>query len=402
MGRREKGTGGLYQRASDGMWCIAVELPSDGKRRRKVIARAKKSDAVAALRAARQELERNGDLITATPTLEQWLTGWLDRIARPRLKPKTFETYSLCVNRHINPSIGRVRLDRLTPAHVRRMHAYVLDQGLSSSTALTVHRVLAKALSDAQREGRIGRNVATLVDAPRRAVSNRGALTAAEARTLLLSVADDPIEAVQWSMALLTGLRRGERLGVTRPELDLDAGVLTVSWQLQELPWRHGCGDTCERKRGTDCPQRRINLPSDQEATNVGGSLWLTRPKSRAGWRQVPLAPMLIAMLERHLENTELGPEQLVFTRADGKPIRPSDDTAAWTAACKRARVPPVPLHSARHTTATLLYELGVPEQTRVAILGHSSATTTAGYTHVSDPLKVDAMDRLGGLLALD
>lgn len=402
MARREKGTGGVYQRASDGMWCAVLELPSDGKRRRKYIVRKDKHAAVKALREARAELERSGDLLTTSHTVEQWLEVWLDRIARPRVKPKTYETYSLCVRKHLIPPIGRVRLDRLTPAHVRRAHAHVLDQGLSSTTALTVHRVLAKALSDAQREGRVGRNVATLVDAPRRAISERRALTADQARTLLLSVADDPVEAVQWSMALLTGLRRGERLGVTLPALDLDAGLLTVSWQLQELPWHHGCADRDEcRKRGSDCPQRRINLPADQEARNVGGSLWLTRPKSKAGWRQVPLAPILVAMLRRHLEHTEPGPEQLVFTRGDGKPIRPTDDSAAWIAACKRAGVPPVPLHAARHTTATLLYELGVPEQTRIAILGHSSATTTAGYTHVSDPLKVDAIDRLGELLAL-
>jgi len=113
------------------------------------------------------------------------------------------------------------------------------------------------------------------------------------------------------------------------------------------------------------------------------------------------LVPELVAALNGHLAQHSPGLAGLVFTRNGGEPIDPATDTRAWRDACKRAGVPVVPLHAARHTTATLLYELGVPEQTRVAILGHSSATTTAGYTHVSDPLKVDAMDRLGGLLAL-
>ncbi len=129
------------------------------------------------------------------------------------------------------------------------------------------------------------------------------------------------------------------------------------------------------------------------------GGIWLTRPKSRAGWREVPMAPLLAEVLSRYLSNHEPGVEGLIFTRPDGAPIDPRDDAAAWDAALKKAGLPDVVLHSARHTTATLLMELGVPEQVRVQIMGHSSATTTAGYTHIADPLMRDALGRLGALL---
>src|SRR5690606_11832651 len=133
---REKGTGAIFQRKQDGMWVARVELPSDGtKRRRKTIARQSTAAVIAQLRETRRELEKAGDLPTSSPSVEQWMNQWLDRIAAPRLKPNTLVAYRGSVTRYINPSIGKVRLDKLTPAHVRRMHDYARD-GRSSTTAL--------------------------------------------------------------------------------------------------------------------------------------------------------------------------------------------------------------------------------------------------------------------------
>jgi integrase len=396
---REKGTGSIFQREQDGMWVARLELPSDGtKRRRKTIVRKNKADAIAALREAKRDLERAGDLATSSPTLEQWMNQWLDRIAAPRLKPNTLVAYRGSATRYIVPSIGNVRLDKLTPQHVRKMHDYA-RQGRSSTTALQAHRVLAKALTDAEREGRVTRNVATLVDAPAKAHAVRESLNADEARTLLLSVADDPQQAAMWSVALLAGLRQGERLGLTRDAIDLDEGIITVSWQLQRLKWEHGCGGTCGKTRGGSCPDRTVNIPAGQEAHRIHGGLWHLRPKSRAGWRQVPIAPLLHEVLTRYLDDHTPGDRGLVFTRPDGHPIDPSDDTAAWDQSLRDAGLPDVVLHSARHTTATLLHALGADEQTRMQILGHSSATVTAGYTHIANSITADYMGRLGDLL---
>ena len=383
-----------------------MELPPlAGKRRRKVIRRRDRAAAVTELRRIRTELDRAGDLLTSSPTLDQWLTIWLTRIAAPRLKPRTLATYRSYVTRHISPVIGRYRLDKLTATHVRRMHETIIARGCSSTTALQAHRILGKVLIDAMREGRVGRNVADKqhIDAPRRAVATRSALDADQAIILLRSVADRD-EGAHWATALLAGVRQGERLGITADMLDLDAGVLTVAWQLQRLTWEHGCvpaGEpvTCGRVRGGYCPQRTVTIPPDQEVRRVYGGLWLTRPKSRAGWRQVPLAPPLWEILRRYRATHEVGDEGLIFHRGDGHPVDPRADSTAWDSALRDAGLPDVVLHSARHTTATLLYALGVPEQTRMAILGHSSATVTAGYTHVTDREARDAMGRLGSLL---
>ena len=401
--RREKGTGSVFQRA-DGMWIARIDLPAEGtRRRRKQVARKRKDDAVRALREMRKELDRTGDLPTASPTVASWMDQWFARVAAPTLKPRTAATYRSYIDRYIAPSIGRTRLDKLTVAHVYRMHEAMDAQGLSSTTALQAHRILAKSLGDAEREGRVGRNVAALATAPRKRHAVRPALTSAQAATLLQSVADDPHQAARWSLALLAGLRQGEALGLTADALDLRAGLLTVSWQIQRLKWEHGCekrGErwSCGKVRAGSCPQRHVPIPHDQEATEVAG-LWLTRPKSRAGWREVPTVGVLHEVLTRYLDTVPLGMSGLILHRADGRPIDPAQDTKAWDAALRKAGLPDVPLHSARHTCSSLLAELGVPEHIRMQILGHSSATVTRGYTHLTGAEAADAMGRLSALL---
>lgn len=401
--RRDRGQGSLSQRSSDGMWIGYVTLPPDpltGKRRRKTVSSKSKAVAAKKLRELRRELDRAGDLPTSSPTLERWLATWLDRIAAPRLKPRTLTTYRGYVEQYIAPTIGKYRLERLTPDHVRRLHGAILGRGLSSTTALQAHRILVVALRDAEREGKVSRNVATLVDAPRRAVATRAALTANEARRLLLSIAGDSQAAARWSVALLAGLRQGESLGLTHDAVDLDAGVITVVWQVQRLTWQHGCGARpCGKRRGGACPDRWVYIPPDQEAKRLDGGLWMTRPKSRAGWRQVPMAPHLREILARYMAEHPAGMEGLVFSRPDGRPLDPAQDSRQWAGILEAAGLPHVPLHSARHTTATLLADLGAPEQMRMQVLGHSSATVTRGYTHLTTQETAAWFAKLGALV---
>ena len=390
---RDKGDGSVYQRSADGMWVASVELPRgvDGKRRRKVIVRKRKQDVITDRRKLRAELDRTGDLPTSSPTVERWMTRWMEEIAPTRLKPRTLTTYEGYIRRYIIPTIGRRRLDQLTPAHVQQMHTAITDKGLSSTTALQAHRILAKALTDAMREGRVGRNVATLTDAPRRRVVERDALTVEQAIQLLQSVADDPY-GPRWALGLLTGMRQGECLGLTRRAVDLQQGVITVEWAMNRLTWQHGCEPRCKYKRAGSCPYRTITVPDWQESRHIEGGLWLLRPKSRRSWRRVVMAPMLQEIMRRQMGYCG---DDLIFG-----PIDPRDDYEEWKRVLDSAGLPHVPLHSLRHTTATLLYALGVPEQTRMEILGHSSATTTAGYTHVDLTMQRDAMGQLAAALS--
>lgn len=419
--RRARNTGGLYQRASDDMWVAAISLPStDGKRRRKVIVRAKKADAIRELRKLRQELERIGDLRTSSPTLSVWLDVWWKRYAMKRLKVSARDVYRSRIDRYIRPSIGSVRLDRLAPEHVHRLHEYVTDTlGLSVTTARGAHRVLSSALADAYSEDKVTRNVATVVKPPSPAVVKDLSLTRDEALTLLATLDPGdgtvPMELAEYVVAFFAGLRQGERLGLTRDAIDFDAKTITVSWQLKRLAYEHGCGDKvdgawpCGRKQGGYCPKRKLDIPANQEVRHVDGGLYLTRPKSKAGWRVIPMDEVLSRTLRAYLENADPGMEGLIFTRpngvrnrgsGDGRPIDASTDNKAWRAALESAGLPKVLGHSARKTCNTLLTELGVPVDVRIQILGHASrAINEDVYTHTSDVRKADAMREMGRAL---
>lgn len=391
------------------MWCATVELPSTepGKRRRKTIIRARKDDALNALRKAQKDYERAGDLPTSSPTVAQWCDLWWQRHGMTRLKVSNRSGYRSRIEQYIKPSIGKVRLDKLSPEHVYRMHEYVTrTKGLSPTTALGAHRVLSSILADAVIEGRATRNVARLARKPGAAVSKKAYLDNAQARDLLMSVRDSPTEAAMWATAILTGMRQAERLGLTRDAIDFEAGSITVSWQLKRLTFDHGCGKEtsgawpCGRKRGGNCPERRLDIPRDQEVQQVDGALYLIRPKTRAGWRVVPMVGLLHDVLAAYLEQHEPGRAGLIFTRANGQPLEQTEDTDSWRAALARAGLPQVDGHSARHTCNTVLTELGIPVDVRRQILGHASnAINEAVYTHTSDTRVAEAMRALSAAM---
>jgi integrase len=250
------------------------------------------------------------------------------------------------------------------------------------------------------REGLLTKNVAALAGSPAIRQEIREPLTADQAKALLMTLAGTPDRAVTVATALFTGMRPGERLGLTRDAIDLQRGIITVSWQLQRVTWGHGCGGSCGRVRGADCPQRVAPIRPNLDAEHVTGGLWLIRPKSRRGWREVPICAPLAEMLAQWVDTRPPGPHGLVFTGPDGRPIDPAADSKAWRADLAAAGLPPIELYSLRHTTATLLAELEMPEQQRMQILGHSTATVTRGYTHVTSATSAATMERLGELLA--
>jgi integrase len=134
-----------------------------------------------------------------------------------------------------------------------------------------------------------------------------------------------------------------------------------------------------------------LDVPQDFETRSIGGSsLLLTRPKTTRSTRLIPLAPALVAVLSSHDSR-----DGLVWTN-HGRPIDPKDDALAWDAMLKRLDLPDVPLHSTRHTTATLLMEMGVDATVVQAIMGHTDVVVTRSYQHTDLSLARKALDGLG------
>lgn len=378
-----KGMGGLYKDAR-GYWTGAVELPSrDGKRRRKIVRSKDRTEVINRLDDLKRELRDNGDIDTRDITVKQWFTYWLDNIVDRELRPKTAERYRNITEHWVIPIIGGKKLKQLTSAGIRSVTDAMVREGGSPTTALTAHRIISTALEWALREGRMSKNPAKLMAAPRKAASALDALDLQEALDLYTHVRDagGPGFAL-WATTLLTGARRGEVIGL---EADRVAEELDISWQMQRLTWRHGCSPTCGYKRGAECPARKLVLPNDYEYRHVTGGLFLTRPKSKSGWRIIPLVDPLASVLREHLEAYPPGPSGFVFTR-DGKPIDPSDHSRSWRALLAETGIEKnVRLHDIRHTTIDLLTIAGVPDDVIVQIAGHASRMQTNAYKRRND-----------------
>lgn len=407
--RRTKGDGGLYQR-KDGLWVGVVELPpADGERKRRTITAKDRNKAIAKLKKLRADVDEGRIAVTSNTTVELWMERWLKDIHGTELRPTTFRDYSSVIRHHINPHIGKKRLDKLTPTDVRHM----INSVDSSRNAQKAYVILRRALKDAIPEGMLSRNVAEAVHKPKHSGVEREPLTAPEAKQLLRACRDqeDPMY-TRWAAAFLLGGRQGEILGLQWPRLNLEIGEADFSWQLQQLQQVHGCGERridetwpCGRTRPGWCPDRKWDLPRGFEHKILHRSLGLTRPKSKAGWRVVPIPSLLWAALATHPQGNN--PHGLVWHHPDGRPISPRDDYRSWQKALKLSCLiaeddheTRIPLHIARHTTATLLQEAGVPEEVRMQILGHSSATVQRGYAHGARTLARDAVTHLDDLLA--
>lgn len=416
---RDRGDGGLYQRA-DGMWVGTVELPTtDGKRRRATVSSRSYDDAVAKLRKLRRHIDDGTFAASGKTTVAQWCDRWLESIVRPRVRPNTFRYYEGAVRGQIVPAIGKIRLSKLTPEHVRQLHRAV--QATSTRNAVKAHQALQKALQDAVREGLLARNVAELVDKPKHVTRSYGTLTTDEARHLINTAIDrgDPL-ASRWAAAFYTGARPAELLGLQWEHVDFDAGTIELAWQLQHHKKGHGCGGTCGRARPGACPQARWNLPAGFDYREAGGSLLLTRPKTKAGWRVVPIAAPLLAMLRAHYVTARAAvggetPEGLVWTNRDGGPIHARDDRHAWVAACEasglaRRRAAPPALSVAGPDDGLLVTTQDVAD-----LLGVSRPTIAKAITagelpfqkrnggrwrmiRVGDLLESELPQRLGGI----
>lgn len=369
---------GIIFEDAQGRWTVQIELPMrDHKRRRKVVRVKTEDEAKRTLRRLLNELDKSGDLQTRVLTFETWINEWFETIALLKIRPKTAASYRSLIKNDIIPVAGRIRLDKLTAADIRRVCTTITNDGRASSTANQAYRIMSVALKYAEREGHVARNVATLVDAPRRATTEASALTLAQAKQVLATAKGTPWESL-WYAVLLTGARQGELLGL---EVDRVGKFMEVSWQMQRISWEHGCDGKCNRKRGSDCRQRKVTMPADWEHRYVSGGHWLSRPKSNSGRRLIPLVGMLAESIHRHIEDCAYpNPHGLVWRTPKGEPIDQRVHNEAWHALLKASKVPDMRLHDGRHTAVDLLYEAGLPEDLIVEIVGHSMRSMTRNY----------------------
>lgn len=322
-------------------------------------------------------------MATDDTTLGGYLDDWLER-RRTWIRPTTVKHYRQLIHRYLKPHLGDVALTALDRRVIERTYGHLLVAGgrngrsLAPKTVRHCHTTLRRALEDARVDGLIDDNPADQARPPRHdpddiEIAELQVWTGQQAAAFLAFVDDHPWRAV-WHLALGTGARRGEILGLRWSDVDLEAAEIRIRRALSVV-------DGVARLLGTKTSRSRVlsigptvvdalgRQRREQERQQAAATSWDNR------WG-------------------------LVFTDDAGQPIDPYDVTMVFRDLVRRAPVPVIRLHDLRHCHASLLLAGGVPIKVVSERLGHSTiAMTMDVYGHLLPGMDASAVARFEELL---
>lgn len=375
-GRRGDGEGGISQHRTGAWrgWLTVGDKPDGAPEVREVYGRTR-AEVRKKLRALRQRQETGllGDDGAERPTVAAFLTRWI-AAAKGAVRPRTWQRYDELIRLHVLPTLGKQRLDALRPDHLQRLYADKLASGLAPRTVHHLHCVLHRALHQAVRWGYLPHNVVEAVDAPRVPRAELPIPTASELRRFLdaAEAAKDPLAAL-WLVAVYSGCREGELLGLSWQDVHLDAGAISI---------------------------RRTLIGASGSVPQFG------EPNMARSRRTVTLSAGATAALrlhrQRQLERREAlgpdyGPYDLVFATGAGAPLLVRNVVRSFKAALRRAELSErVRFHDLRRASAALMLAAGVHPKVVSERLGHSAIGFTLNlHTHLAPGLDADAATRL-------
>lgn len=377
MGKKANGEGSIYlikTGRNKGLYGASITL--EGGKRRYFYGK-KRQEVHEKMQAALRE-KQQGTLVDASQqSVEQYLKHWLEHSAKDRIRPRTYERYEQYVRLHIVPVLGKIKLQALSPQNIQTWKSKKLKEGLSPTTVSAMHMVLHKALSDAVKLGLVARNVCELVSPPRKRRQEMRTFTEGQARQFLHTVVNHPNEGF-FVLALATGMRMGELLGLKWQDISFSEGILQVRRTLSRTPTALGEG---------------------------AGVFVEAEPKTRQSRRSIVLPDFAVEALQKHRQLQEKMRENAgaawedhdyVFCTFWGRYIHPNTLRQQFAALLKKAGLPTIRFHDLRHGVATLLLVSGVHPKVVQEILGHSQISMTMDiYSHVLPIMHQDAMDKL-------
>jgi integrase len=367
--QRGRGEGSIFMR-KEGLWVAEISL-EDG--RRKTLYAKTKAEAAERLRHVQREIDEGRFIYDDSQTVAQYLRNWLVT-KQIEMRPSAFRRVEEHVRLRLIPALGQTRLTKLTPQQIQALYAESLTRDLAPSTVRGMHFTLRNALETAVEQSMLSRNPTQAVKKPRELRPEMQVLNAEQARALIEAARGERLEAL-YLLALHTGMRQGELLGLRWKDVHVDLNSLhvttTVSW--------------------------------DATGYHFG------EPKTKRSRRHIALSPIIVSAPQAH-RTRQLGEQLkagatwqdhgLVFPSLLGTPQSPSNiRTRSLNRILIRARLPLIRFHDLRHTAATLALSGNVNPKIVSEMLGHSSvAFTLDTYSHVLPTMQTDAaavMDRV-------
>jgi integrase len=378
--------------------------PETGKRQQKTFTFDTKREARAEHDKIRHETNQGTYIRPSKITVSDYLNGWLEGATRD-LRKSTKRSYSDAL-RPAHERLGSLPMQKVAKADIEKMVTWMETSGRRRggkpgtalgprSVRLTLGRLTA-AFEMAMQEGVIHRNVVKLVKLPKYEPSERDTWSQAEVRKFLTKVSKDRLHA-GWRLSLY-GLRRGEVLGLRWDE-DIDFGSFGSKCLTHEERWCAGC-------YGSGSNYRPATIRVQQARVLVEGEIEIVEPKSRNGFRKLPLDVAVAAAL--HALKVAQAGEKLaagsgyvdsgyVVVDELGEPIHPEWYSDEFGRLAKRAGVKRIVLHEGRHTTLSLMEKAGVPISIISKWAGHyDTAFTYSTYVHASEEDLQTGADALG------
>lgn len=388
MARRASGEGSIVKTAEG--WRARVVI--DGRRVER------RATTKAGAKAALDELRGHADygVEPSRMTVEQWLLHWLDHIAA--LSPDTERGYRAYLRNYIGPMLGHIPLAKLRSEDIERLYTAMRDgtyrapiqlkngqtrdpKPLSSSTIRQAHAILGRALRVALQRRHIVWNPADAVEPPKTTTAKVESLQPADARAVREAARADVYEA-RWLLALALGLRPAEALGLAWDMLD--GSRLTISRQLTYT----SAGLTLVDDVKTSTARRTLSLPAP-----------IVDALER--WRQRQLLWQLDADWQHWQSPGRDTTPLMMFTMANGSPLKPRHDATLWGRLLDAAGVPHQRRYVARHTAASTLLDMGVPLSVVAEILGHRDESfTRRTYVDIFDSRLDEAAETIASLWA--
>lgn len=378
--------GRVIKRKGSKNYTIVLQLgldPSTGKRKQQwITAGTSKREAEKQLARLVHELDDGIFTKPSKKTLGQYLVEWINSVSG-NLSPRTVEGYLTIINR-MKPVLGAIPLTQLKPETIQRYYADCLSNGrlnkpggLSPLTVRHHHALLHRALKNAMEWGLILRNPADAAHPPKLQPTEMNIMNEMEMHSFLEAARQTPYFHL-FHTILFTGLRRSEVLALRWSDIDLLLCQISISRSIHKLR---------------------------------DGSFIFRQPKSTKGKRTVALSPAATQVLAEYrektatyrlIEGTPLKESDLVFSNADGSPLRPNTISRAWSDLAKKCCISASRLHDARHSHASIMLKAGIHPRIVQERLGHSTiAITLDTYSHVSPGLQEAAAKKFDDALSL-
>lgn len=354
-------------------WSFAVSLgtdPETGKRRQITRSGFKtKKEAEVACAEMIAQYERGELVISKKQTLASYLEFWLENYAKTKLRQSTYTNHKVVVRSRIIPALGHHELDKLSPLHVIKYLTELQKEELSADYIKYLHAVLKKALNQAVKWQLIPKNIMEHVDPPRLAQKEIVTWTAEQANEFLSYAKEDKYY-IAFVLAIYTGMRRGEILGLRWKDIDFDQARISV--------------------------QQTLYRPSNS-------GIIFQEPKTKSAKRRIAIPHFVVQELKSHKAKQNKFKLQygagyqdhdLVVCYDDGRPQDPRNLLRHYERIIKRSGLPYIRFHDLRHTHATMLLQLGEHPKVVSERLGHSRVGITMDvYSHVLPDMQKEAAD---------